>query len=336
MGRDENKRINTLQYTTSLIEQLLIKQLIEYSVAWSLYNINKDEKMIFTTGLSSPETPRLLNNNDWLLVEMGAGNITRVSRDGRRKEVVARTGRPNGLAIDREGGIWVAESYPNPSIIMIDIDNDPVIFLTECKGEPFLFPNDLCFGPDGKLYMTDSGAPYDDWAPNDKLREDWMDVDFNGRVYRVDIESKRIDVIANGIKFTNGIAFGPDLCLYYNETITGNIYKSKTDEITNDSSFKLFSSVLPQMPPSKDFRGPDGMAFGEDGLLYCAMYGLGYIVVINPFGQIIDHIPTEGTQPTNLSFGPLGEKKIYVTEVEKGQVEVFETTNSGFFFDKPI
>jgi gluconolactonase len=38
------------------------------------------------------------------------------------------------------------------------MDGATRIVATGCQGEPFLFPNDLCFGPDGALYVTDSGV----------------------------------------------------------------------------------------------------------------------------------------------------------------------------------
>ena len=57
---------------------------------------------------------------------------------------------------------------------------------TECNGEPFLFPNDLCFGPDGALYLTDSGASLHASRRMVKFVADYMDVDYDGRVYRIE------------------------------------------------------------------------------------------------------------------------------------------------------
>jgi gluconolactonase len=78
------------------------------------------------------------------------GCVTQISSDGRTKRVVARTGRPNGLAVDREGIIWVAESQTR-SLVRLTMDGKTDIIATECEEEPFLFPNDLCFGPDWSL-----------------------------------------------------------------------------------------------------------------------------------------------------------------------------------------
>jgi gluconolactonase len=99
------------------------------------------------------------------------------------------------------------------------------VFRTECRGQPFLYPNDLCFGPDGALYLTDSGITAADFEPGGKVRPDFETCPMDGRVYRIDVRTKTIEKIDSGIRFTNGIAFGPDNDRYVNETITGAIYR---------------------------------------------------------------------------------------------------------------
>src|SRR5450755_215778 len=122
--------------------------------------------MIFAAGLKNPEGPVALPDGTWLIVEGGAdrGCVTQISADGRAKRIVGKTGRPNGLAVDSEGIIWVAESK-TPSLVRLTMDGKAEVVATGCDGEPFLFPNDLCFGPDGALYLTDSGIRIDRFAP---------------------------------------------------------------------------------------------------------------------------------------------------------------------------
>jgi len=286
--------------------------------------------MHFTSGLSVPEGPVLLPDGSFLCVEMGPdrGCVTHISADGQSKRIIARTGRPNGLAVDKEGSIWVAESMkPAPCLIRMTMDGEAEVFLTECDGEKFLFPNDLAFGPDGALYMTDSGIKFEDFAPGGKIRPDWETVPIDGRVYKIDVHTKRIRKLVSGIRFTNGIAFGPSDNLYVNETLTGMIYRYewRDGEVGPQEDFGNVND--PGGP--EGLKGPDGMKFGANGHLYVTVIIQGDVTVLGPEGSVVHRIKTEGNFPTNLCFGPPGSKKIYVTEDEKGTMEVFDVDTDG-------
>src|SRR5579875_1434263 len=102
--------------------------------------------MIFAGDLQNPEGPVALPDGTWLIVEGGAerGCVTHLSADGRTRREVKKTGRPNGLVVDADGTIWVAESKV-PALLRLTMDGHCDVVATECDGEAFLFPNDLCF-----------------------------------------------------------------------------------------------------------------------------------------------------------------------------------------------
>jgi gluconolactonase len=285
--------------------------------------------MVFADGLSAPEGPVALPDGTWLIVEGGSerGCVTRIRSDGKHRQIIKKTGRPNGLAIDSEGVIWVAESS-TPSLLRLTLDGNAETVATGCDGEPFLFPNDLCFGPDGGLYMTDSGVLIGDFAPNNQVRADYMNVTYDGRVYRIDVATGQVKKIDDGLKFTNGIAFGPDDLLYVNETLTSNIYRYewRNGEIAGPRA--LFGNVVrPDAPPG--WKGPDGMAFGQNGNLYCAVFGQHDVTVLGRGGNVVERIRTGGNLPTNVAFALPGRKRIHVTEYELGQVEAFDVPTDG-------
>lgn len=276
---------------------------------------------VFTTGLSAPEGPVALPDSTWLIVEGGAGRgcVTHISADGQTKRVIKKTGRPNGLAVDADGIIWVAESK-QPSLVRLTMEGNAQVVATDCDGEPFLFPNDLCFGPDGALYLTDSGVFIDDFAPNNQIRPDYMQVKYDGRVYRVDVATGKVTKLDGGIKFTNGIAFGPDRLLYVNETLTGNIYSYQWREGKIGGPRNYFGNVIwPDAPPG--WKGPDGMAFSDEGLLYVAVFGQKDVTVLGKKGEVVQRIPTAGKLPTNVAFALPGQKRLHITEYEFGQME---------------
>lgn len=284
--------------------------------------------MIFASDLSVPEGPVLLPDESWLVVEMGPdrGCVTHISPDGQTKRMIAKTGRPNGLAVDKDGVIWVAESQ-EPALLRMTMNGEVEVFLTECNGEPFLFPNDLAIGPDGALYMTDSGILFEEFAPGGKVRPDWMEVYPDGRVYKIDVKTKKIKKLDTGIRFTNGIAFDPDDNLYANETLTGMVYRYqwKDGEVGEREDFG--NVIDPEGP--EGIKGPDGMKFGANGHLYVTVITQGDVTVLGPDGAVVERIKTEGNFPTNLAFGPPGSKKIYVTEDQKGTMEVFDVDTDG-------
>ncbi|UCF94882.1 MAG: SMP-30/gluconolactonase/LRE family protein [Desulfobacterales bacterium] len=280
--------------------------------------------MFFTKGLSVPEGPVLLDDQSWLVVEMGPdkGCVTCISADGMNHRILARTGRPNGLAIDRDGYIWVAESEP-PALLRMSRDGRYEVFLNECQGEPFLWPNDLAFGPDGMLYLTDSGI-----LTTEYLAAPDPDLLFDGRVYRINTQTGASTIIDRGIRFTNGVAFGPDDHLYVNETMTGNVYVYKFKDRKLTGRREYFGNVL-SPEKAEGIKGPDGMKFGADGKLYCTVFNQKDVTVLGRDGQVVQRIATQGRNPTNLAFGPAGSRRIYVTETEFGSMEILNAGTDG-------
>jgi gluconolactonase len=285
--------------------------------------------MIFADDLQAPEGPVALPDGTWLIVEGGAdrGCVTQLSTDGKHRSVIKRTGRPNGLAVDRSGVIWVAESK-TPCLLRLTMEGHCEVVASGCDGEPFLFPNDLCFGPDGAIYLTDSGVSIDSFAPNNRVREDYMNADYDGRLYRIDPHTGFVRKLDHGLKFTNGIAFGLDGFLYVNESLTGDVsrYLWKDGDIFGPR--RLFGNVIREDAPS-GWKGPDGMAFDENGLLYVAVFGQSDITVLDLNGKVHERLSTQGRLPTNVAFALPNEHRIFVTEYEYGRVETFSVNRDG-------
>lgn len=284
---------------------------------------------IFVDDLKNPEAPVLLPDGSMCLVEMheSRGWILWLSADGKERRVVAKTGRPNGMTLAADGTLWVAESVNPPALLHVTLDGDVEIVATSCEGKDFLFPNDLRFGPDGMLYMTDSGVRMDSWRdlPPDKRQA----APTEGRVYRIDPSTGDGEIIGTGYEFTNGIAFSSDNSLYVAATQSGLIYKHAWTNGTVSSDKEVFGSVVDEASGPLGFRGPDGMAFGTDGNLYIAVVGQQDVTVLAPDATVVRRIGLEGPAPTNVAFGPAGSGKLFVTEQGAGHLEVHEVETDG-------
>ena len=275
----------------------------------------------FAVNIGAPEGPISLADGSMYVTEMTSDTacVTRLDPQGRRSVVKKTGGRPNGLALDGDGNLWIAEALQR-QLICIDQQGNEISRLggDEVNG-PFLFPNDLAFGPDGQLYMTDSGLPLADFLDGQNVVENFMDLNWDGRVYEIDpAANKVLRIIDRGIRFTNGIAFDAAGLLYANASFTGEVYRYDVSGEMAPSR-KLFGNVL-QPDDQSGFKGPDGMKFGTDGRLYCTVYGQQNVTVLDKSGAVAERMMLDGPCPTNLCFSGDG-RHILVTEVSKGQVE---------------
>ena len=243
--------------------------------------------MVFCENLEHPEAPVLLPDGSWLVVQMkmGNGTVCRVSADGKNVKEIKQTGRPNGLLAGKNGDIWVAESW-EPALIKISADGSSRVIARGNREQLFLWPNDLVWGPDGAIYMTDSGILVNDLISPEGIRPDRWSEPMQGRLYRIDPETEDVECLDSGFQFTNGLAFGPDGRLYVAETVTGHIYRYDFTDRLEVNSRILFASVIDRTGPNR-IVGPDGLTFDSVGNLYAAIIGQGHIAVVNPSGHVI-------------------------------------------------
>jgi len=276
-----------------------------------------------------PEGPLLLPDGSWLVTELDVrrGTVTQLYPDGSRR-AVAKTGRPNGLARDGDGVIWVAESL-DPALIRLQLDGSFTRVITEVEGTPLLWPNDLCFGPDGAIYATDSGIRVGEMLVDGKPREGCESFPMDGRVLRFDPRTDEAWFLDTGLRFANGIAFGPDGLLYANETVTGNVYRYRVQDGRVVGEREVFGNVLDPDYDEPGLRGPDGMAFSVDGRLWVAVFGQGDVTVLSPHGDVLERIKTAGRSPTNVAFGPPGDTTLYIVENDHGILETREAGVEG-------
>jgi gluconolactonase len=217
-------------------------------------------------------------------------------------------GEDGRLYVAQNGGIFEAskrsETSAKPGIQLIE--GGRISYLAD---EGLGAPNDLCFGPDGRLYFTDPRG----WArPNDVQP---------GRVFAM-TPGGRPELLAEGPAFTNGIAFGPDPSyLYVAVTFEQRVLRYRLRDGKLDEP-EEFGKLDPGMP--------DGMCFDADGRLYVAATVAEEVQVFDTTGACVDRLKCgENSMITNCCFGGADSKTLFVTDARRERVLAFDLDVAG-------
>lgn len=274
------------------------------------------EPRILATGIGFPEGPVYLGDGALAFTEIRGQCITRYA-DGATSPVAKTGGGANGATLGLDGALWVANNgglnlgpggywfAPDPidgRIQRVTLDGACTDASGDLPGDAPHRPNDICFGPDGKLYFTDP-RNWEDFA-NFKV----------GRIWRFDPESAAAEVIADVPYFCNGIAFGPDPSRMY--VAQSNVMKILEFDWTPDGVGEPREwATLP-----KGF--PDGFCFAANGDCYvCGSMG-DVIQVFDSGGTLKATVDfPEHSEPTNCCFG---DGVLYVTVSGVGELLAFD------------
>jgi sugar lactone lactonase YvrE len=205
-----------------------------------------------------------------------AGQLYRVDVEARHAEEVARArGFVLGVAADGAGRI-VACCGDDGSLCVLE---DGAVRVLR---DGFRFPNFPAFGPDGTLYLSDSGS----WAAND------------GHVFRLSTDGQLEPVSAALPHFPNGCAVSADgRWLWVVESYEPTVNRIDLQTGTVQQVTRLEGTV------------PDGVALTADGGLLVSCYRPDRIVHLDADGraETVAEDP-QGTllsAPTNVAFiGP--------------------------------
>jgi gluconolactonase len=256
---------------------------------------------VIADGLGFTEGPVWLPDDRVALTSISHGCVYIVDpRDG-ALERIDTGGGPNGLAcsadgtlyVAQNGGAWGASGTAEPGVQVIT--GSHVDYLVEGLG----VPNDLTFGPDGRLWITDTRAQFDVSTP---------DAGLPGHVYATDVDSgdTRL-VIDDGPVSINGLGFDRD---------------GSRLLVTVTLSSQLLSYVIspdgavgaPEIVHTFEDGWPDGMTVSAHGDYWVALTAADRIDVVDTWGRRVGEIGLPaGSLPTNVCIGGRRYDELFVT-----------------------
>ncbi|MGY5809004.1 SMP-30/gluconolactonase/LRE family protein [Rhizobium sp. LEGMi198b] len=249
--------------------------------------------------LGHPQGPDVMDDGTVIFAETYRSRLMLCSASGRLSELYRCGGGPNAVLLgsDRQvyftqnggqAGDWRADHQRPPALECLNMSTGKVTEICrEVEGRPLLAPHDLAWGPDGSLYMTDSGT----WAPDGDTEP--------GAIIAISPRGHAELILDAGHVFPSGIALAGDGTVYWAECYTRRIMRMKK----GGSPAEVCT-----LPPG---HTPESLKIDENGNFWVAALEAAGFDIITPNGEIIGFIPTGGL-PLN---GTLHGGRLYVADL---------------------
>jgi gluconolactonase len=258
---------------------------------------------VLCEGLGHPEGPDVLPDGRVVFANTYKSEVGVWDPKGGTERYAYTGGGPNACVLGVDGylyitqcptvGKWVAPERRPPSIQRIAPDGRVEVVATDAGGMKFNAPNDLTFGPDGRLYFTDSG----DWDPVAKPDPGYicvLDRDGTARILE-----------ELGPVYPNGIVAEPDGSIVWVESYTRRVIRRRSA-----GSKEILHTLA-------DGHIPDGLKIDAHGDFWITTVNSGGLDVVRKDGSYLDFVETGGA-PLNCAFGG---SSLYVCD--------FGTTDTG-------
>jgi len=232
-----------------------------------------------------------------------------------------------GPAVNSRGEVFFTDVTAN-QIHKIGLDNKTSLFASDSKRG-----NGQAFGPDGRLYVVQSGdqkvVAYDRDGKVSTIADGFVGNDIvvanNGNIYvtnppadNENAPSKiwlikpngQKSIVDTGLRYSNGVTLSPDQTLLYIDDYRSHWIYSY--EIRPDGSLQSKQKFFwLQVPDTSDQSNADGLRVDTDGRVYVAT-AMG-IQVCDQAGRVQCIIPTPNRRLSNLTFGGEHFDTIYAT-----------------------
>ena len=245
-----------------------------------------------TDGYQFVEGPVWKDGVGLLFSDINGNTIYRWSSDSGATVHLRPSGNSNGLTLDRQGRLLLAQQG-NRRVARVETNGNQTSLASLYNGKKLNSPNDLVVKSDGSIWFTD--PPYGINANQEELG-------FSG-IYRIS-PGGGLQLLDNTLRRPNGIVFSPDeMKLYVNDSEARVIY---VWDVVSDSTLANKRQFA--------FMGPAGYADGMKVDTYGNLYSAGPlgVWVFSPAGTVLDTIVVPG-QTMNCNWGESDRKTLYIT-----------------------
>ena len=244
------------------------------------------------------EGPCFDREGNLYVVDIPHGRIFRISPDLRWTLAAEYDGWPNGLAIHKDGSVWIAD-YRHGILKLDPASAKREVVLGHRNSESFRGINDITFDLEGNCYFTDQGQT----GMHDPT----------GRVYRL-ASNGRLDCLLSTVPSPNGLVVDDARrALFVAVTRANQVWRGpmqRDGSVTKVAACQTFFGT----------SGPDGLALDAEGRVVMAHGSLGGAFVMSPRGEVTHFLKSAaGAMVTNVAYRP-GTSKLVITESESGSI----------------
>ena len=283
--------------------------------------LSLDQVMTAATGFKGPEGVTV--DREGNVYGGGTDGVIRtLSPDGQVSEFACTGGRPAGMALDRQGNLFVCD-VGKAAVLKVTPHGTVSVFADHVGELKLTLPNFPVFDAEGNLYVSNS-TDHVLGSIEDVMAEIRNPVP-KGTLVRLRPDG-RGDVIATGLYFANGTAIDPrEEAVYVLQSTQNNCVRVAKHKDGTFGKPEVYGENLGGLP--------DGMAFDAEGSLIITLPMINRLVVLDPNGKLsllLDDPEGKKTKgPTNCAFGGPQFTDLYLAHLEADHIAKVELRRKG-------
>jgi sugar lactone lactonase YvrE len=250
------------------------------------------------------------------------GVIRKLSPDGKVTEFARTGGRPAGMALDRQGNLFVCD-VGKAAVLKVTPNGAVSVFADHVGDLKLTLPNFPVFDAEGNLYVSNSTDHV--LSSVEEVMAEIRNPVPKGALVRLGPDG-RGEVIATGLYFANGTAIDPrEEAVYVLQSTQNNCVRVAKRKDGTFGKPEVYGENLGGLP--------DGMAFDAEGYMIITLPMINRLVVLDPNGKLSllldDPEGTKTKGPTNCAFGGPQFTDLYLAHLEADHIARVELGRKG-------